>query len=122
MKGASRGFSFLGDRFTLSLHGFHEVGGGGSFERQSIADFSNDALLQWLNEVDAGVSAGHLRSFQVQFGQFPRPAESLTVRHNLGNHSPFIRCTRRQWLWIEQERLRSSCSSTITPGCKDSDP
>ena len=28
--------------------------------------------------------------------------------------------TRRQWLWVEQEGFRSSCSSAITPRGKDS--
>src|SRR4029077_1795707 len=41
----SRGFFFLGNRFTLSLHRLHEVSGRRSFERQSIANFSHDALL-----------------------------------------------------------------------------
>src|SRR4029077_19154142 len=57
----SRGFSFLGNRFTLSLHRLHEVSGRRSFERQSITNFSHDALLQRINEVHACVAARHLR-------------------------------------------------------------
>src|ERR1700719_690949 len=42
------------------------------------------------------------------------------MRHNFGNHSPFICGTRRERLWVEQERLRSSCSGAITPGGENS--
>src|ERR1700730_8848941 len=117
---SSCNFSFLSDRFVLGSNGFDEVGRRRSFERQSVANFSDNALFQRLNEVDACVSASHLRSLQVQFGQFPRPTERLTVRHNLGNYSPFACSTRRQRLRVEQERLRSSRSRAITPGGKDS--
>src|ERR1700751_1946262 len=67
----------------------------------------------------ARVAASNFRSLQVQRGQFPRPTERLTVRHNLRNHSPFVRGTRRQRLWVQQERLRSSRSSAVTPRRKD---
>src|SRR5207302_7210358 len=99
---------------------FDEVGGRSSFERQSVANFSHDAFFQGLNEVDARVSAGHFGSLQVQLGQFSRSTERLTVRHNLGNHSPFVRGLRPERLWIQQERLRSSRSRAITPRGKDS--
>src|ERR1700731_3135532 len=114
------GFSFASDGFTLGFHRLHEIGRRRSFERQSIADFPHNALLQRLNKVDARVAARHFRSFQVQLGEFARPAERLTARHNFGNHSPFVRGTRRERLWIQQEGLRSSRSSAITPGGKDS--
>src|SRR5207302_10494024 len=68
----------------------------------------------------ARVAAGHFGSLQVQLGQFPCPGQRLTVRHNLCNHSPFVRGLRRERLWVEQERLRSSRTSTITPGGEDS--
>src|SRR6266478_1508762 len=97
---SSCGFSFASDGFTLRFHRLHEIGRRCSFERQSIADFSHNALLQRLNKVDARVAARHFRSFQVQFGEFARPAERLTARHNFGNHSPFVRGTRRERLWI----------------------
>src|SRR2546426_10721839 len=77
-------------------------------------------FLQGLDEMHAGVAACHFRSLQVQLGQFPRPAERLAVRHNFGNHSPFVCATRCQRLWVQQERLRSSRSSAIAPGGKDS--
>src|SRR4029077_15401672 len=112
--------SFLSDTLTLGLHRFDEVGCRRSFERQSVANFSNDAFLQGLNEVYAGVAARHFWSLQVELGQFPGPAERLAVWHNFGNHSPFICGTRRYRLWIQQECLRSSCSGAITPGGEDS--
>src|SRR5207244_10220058 len=63
----------------------------------------------------ARIAAGHFGSLQVQLGQFPCSGQRLTVRHNLCNHSPFVRGVRRERLWVEQERLRSSRSSAITP-------
>src|SRR6266478_257409 len=117
---SSCGFSFASDRFALRFHRLHEIGRRRSFERQSIADFPHNALLQGLNKVDARVAARHFWSFQVQLGEFACPAERLTARHNFGNHSPFVRGTRRERLWIQQERFRSSRSSAITPGGKDS--
>ncbi len=63
----------------------------------------------------ARVAARHFWSLQVQLGQFPRPTERLTVRHNFCNHSPFVCSTRRQRPGIEQEGLRSPCSTAITP-------
>src|SRR5580700_6968180 len=89
-----RGFSFSSDGFTLAFHRLHEIGRRRSFERQSITDFPNNALLQRLNKVDAGVAARYFRSFQVQLGEFARPAERFALRHNLGNHSPFVCGTR----------------------------
>src|SRR5216683_3319366 len=77
-------------------------------------------LFQRLNEMYARVAARHFGSFQVQLGQFPRPAERFTIRHNLANHSPFVCSARRQRLWVQQESLCSSCSSAITPGSKNS--
>src|SRR5258706_10396180 len=68
----------------------------------------------------ACVAARHFRSLQVELGQFPCPTERLTVRHNFGNDSPFVRGSGRERLWVEQERLRSSCSGAITPRGKDS--
>src|SRR5438094_8708319 len=68
----------------------------------------------------ARIAAGHFGSLQVQLGQFPCSGQRLTVRHNLRNHSPFVRGLRRERLWVEQERLRSSRSSAITPRGKDS--
>src|SRR5437879_11263200 len=68
----------------------------------------------------ARIAAGHFGSLQVQLGQFPCSGQRLTVRHNLCNYSPFVRGLRRERLWIEQERLRSSRSSAITPRGKDS--
>src|SRR6266853_2988290 len=112
--------SFLSDTLTLGLHRFDEVGCRRSFERQSVANLSNDAFLQGLNEVYAGVAARHFWSLKVELGQFTCPAERLAVRHNFGNHSPFICGTRRERLWVEQERLRSSRSGAITPRGKDS--
>src|SRR5439155_693730 len=72
------------------------------------------------NKVYARVAARHLRSLQVQSRQFPRATKRLAVRHNFRNHSPFIGGPRRQRLWVEQKRLRSSRSSAITPRGKDS--
>ena len=60
---SSCGFSFASDGFTLRFHRLHEIGRRRSFERQSIADFSHNALLQRLNKVDARVAARHFRSF-----------------------------------------------------------
>src|SRR5205085_10241465 len=68
----------------------------------------------------ARVATRYFRSFQVQLSQFLRSAECLIVRHNLANHSPFVCSARPQRLWVEQERLSSSCSSAITPRRKDS--
>src|SRR6202035_1506659 len=68
----------------------------------------------------ASIAAGHFGSLQVQLGQFPCSTERLTVRHDFGNNSPFVRGLRRERLWIQQERLRSSRSSAITPRSKDS--
>src|SRR5882672_9934192 len=68
----------------------------------------------------ARIAAGHFGSLQVQLGQFPCSGQRLTVRHNLCNHSPFVRGLRRERLWVEQERFRSSSSSAITPRGKDS--
>src|SRR6266446_9980313 len=68
----------------------------------------------------ARIPAGHFGSIQVQRGQFPCSGQRLTVRNNLCNHSPFVRGLRRKRLWVEQERLRSSRSSSITPRGKDS--
>src|ERR1700752_2763202 len=117
---SSGGFPFASDGFTLRFHRLHEIGRRRSFQRQSIADFPHNAFLQRLNKVDARVAARHFWSFQVQLGEFARPAERLTARNNFGNHSPFVSGTRRERLWIQQERLRSSRSSAITPGGKDS--
>src|ERR1700693_4287252 len=114
------GFSFASNGFTLGFVRLHEIGRRCSFERQSIADFTHNALLQRLNKVDARVAARNFRRFQVQLGEFAHPAERLTARHNFGNHSPFVSGTRRERLWVQQERLRSSRSSAITPGGKDS--
>src|ERR1700719_3613497 len=68
----------------------------------------------------ARIAAGHFGSLQVQLGQFPCSGQRLTVRHNLGNHSPFVRGLRGERLWVEQESLRSSRSSAITPRGEDS--
>src|SRR5438445_1323105 len=68
----------------------------------------------------ARIAARHFVSLQVQLGQFPCSGQRLTVRHNLCNHSPFVRGLRRERLWVEQERLRSSRSSAITPRGEDS--
>src|SRR5437879_10101356 len=76
--------------------------------------------LSRLNKVYASVAARHFRSFQVQLCQFLRSPERFTVRHNLANHSPFVCSARRQRLWVQQESLRSSCSSAITPDSKNS--
>src|SRR5258708_14483780 len=84
----------------LAFHRLHEIGRRRSFERQSIADFTHNALLQRLNKVDARVAARHFLSFLVQLGDFARPALRLTARHNFGNHSPFVSSTRRERLWI----------------------
>src|SRR3989442_4532916 len=88
-------FSFLSDRLTLDLHGFDEIGGRRSFERQSIANFSHDAFLQGLYEMDACVAASHFRSPQTDVGEFPRPTKPLTLPHEPCNHHPFISSTRR---------------------------
>src|ERR1700739_2473070 len=68
----------------------------------------------------ARIAAGHFGSLQVQLGQFPRPTERLAIRHNFGNHSPFIGRASRERLWIKKERLRSSRSRAITPGGENS--
>src|ERR1700739_32997 len=68
----------------------------------------------------ARVTARHFRGLQVQLGQFPSPAERLTVRDDFGNHSPFVCGTGRKRLWVQQESLRSSRSTGIPPGGKDS--
>src|SRR5882762_2461280 len=113
-------FYLLSDRFTLGLHRFDEIRGRCSFERQSVANFPHNALFQRLNEMYARVAAGHFGSLQVELGQFPCSGQRLTVRNNLCNHSPFVRGLRSKRLWVEQERLRSSRSSSITPRGKDS--
>lgn len=56
------------------------------FERQSIANFSHNALLQWLLKW-MRVSRRVTWSLQVQFAQFPRPAERLAIRHDFGHDS-----------------------------------
>jgi hypothetical protein len=53
------------------------------------------------------------QSPQVQIGQFPGARHRLAVRYDLCNDSPFVYGTRRQGLWIEQERL--STTRTLTP-------
>jgi hypothetical protein len=68
----------------------------------------------------ARVAAGYFGSLQVQLGQFPCAGQRPTVRYNLCSHSPFVRGLRRERLWVEQERLRSSRSSAITSRGKDS--
>src|SRR5579862_24181 len=117
---SSCGFSFASNGLTLGFGRFHEIGRRCSFERQSIADFPHNALLQRLNKVDARVAARDFRRFQVELGQFACPTECLTARHHFSNHSPVVSGTRRERLWVQQERLRSSRSSAITPGGKDS--
>src|SRR5258708_8347746 len=72
-----------------------------------------------MNEVHARVAASHFRYLEVQSSEFPRSAERFSVRHNFGNHAPFVRGTRCQRLWIQQERLRSPRTSAITPRSKD---
>src|SRR5258708_14679560 len=72
-----------------------------------------------MNEVHARVAASHFRYLEVQSSESPRSAERFSVRHNFGNHAPFVRGTRCQRLWIQQERLRSPRTSAITPRSKD---
>ncbi len=87
---ALSGFCFLSEMFGFRSHRFHEISRRRSFERQSVANFSNDALLQGLDKMHARIPARHFRGLQVQLGQFPRPAQCLAVRYNFGNHSPFV--------------------------------
>jgi hypothetical protein len=70
--------------------------------------------------VHACVAASHFRYLEVQSGEFPRSAERLSIRHYFGNHTPVVRGTRFQRLWIQQERLRSPRTSAITSCGKDS--
>src|SRR5580700_11496309 len=67
----------------------------------------------------ACVATCNLRSLQVQFGQFSRSIERLSVRHNLRDHSPLLRSAGRQRLRIEQKRLGTSRSTAITPRGED---
>jgi hypothetical protein len=64
----------------------------------------------------AGVSACDFRSFEVERGQLRCPGEHFAVWHDLRDHSPFVRRTRSQRLWIQQERLRPPRSGAVTPG------
>jgi hypothetical protein len=59
----------------------------------------------------ARMAAGHFGSLQLQLGHLSCSGQRLAVRHNLSNHSPFLRGLRRERLWVEQERLRSSRAS-----------
>ena len=79
----------------------------------------HDPFFQRSNEVYARVAARYLRRFQVKRGQLPRPAESVTVRNDFGNHPPLKRSTRREGSWVEQECLRPSRSSAIAPRGKN---
>ena len=72
-----------------------------------------------MNEVHARVEPRHFRYLEIQSGEFPRSAERLSVRHNFGNHSPFVSRTCCQRLWIQQERLRSPRTRAIAPRGKD---
>ena len=45
-------------------------------------------------------------AFSYSSGQFPRPAERLAVWHDFSNHSPFLRNSRSQRVWVEQESFR----------------
>src|SRR5260370_28965828 len=112
--------SILSDPFRLGVYRFEDFSRRRTFERQSVANFSYDTLLQRLDEVRAGVSACDFRSLQVERRQFTRPRERLATWHNLGNHSPFVRGVRRQRLWIQQECLRPSCPGLVAPRGKDS--
>jgi len=70
-----------------------------------------------MNEVHARVAPRHFRYLEIQSGEFPRSAKRLSVRHNFGNHSPFVSRTCCQRVWIQQERLRSPrARATATRG------
>jgi hypothetical protein len=56
--------------------------------------------------MDACVAPRYLWSFRVNRGQLRQPP-------------PFVGSTRRERLWVEQEGLRPSRASAITPGGKD---
>src|SRR5260370_42686459 len=79
---SSCGFSFASEGFTLRFHRLHEIGRRRSFQRQSIADFPHNALLQRLNKLDARVGARPFQSFEVQLSEIARPSERLTARHH----------------------------------------
>ena len=69
--------------------------------------------------MNARVPTRHFGSLQVQVSQFPSACYCLAVRHDLCHDSPFVGGARRQRLWIEQERLGSTWSGSIAPGCKN---
>jgi hypothetical protein len=93
---------------------------------EQIARESYGRLVAYLSSHTRDVAgaedalADYFGSLQVQLSQFPRSRERHTIRHNLCNHSPFVRGFRRERLWVEQERFRSSRPRAITPGGKDS--
>src|SRR5580704_4965913 len=66
------------------------------------------------------VAACHLRRLQVLLGQFARPTQCLAVWDYLGNHSPLVRGSSRNWLWVQQECLSSTRSGAIAPSREDS--
>src|SRR5262249_24240500 len=57
---------------------------------------------------------------RVQRGAFSRAAEHPAVGHHFGKDSPIICRSCRQWLEIQQERLRSPRTGPVTPRSEDS--
>lgn len=68
---------------------------GSAFERKSVADFPNNALLQRVHEVHTTVAARDFRGLEVQCDKLPHTRECLTGGHNFGNHALFVRGWRR---------------------------
>jgi hypothetical protein len=72
-------FSPFPNYLTFTLHGFHKSRCRRAFEREGVANFSYDALLQRLDQVRTGVTACNFRSFQVHRGKLARPAQRFAV-------------------------------------------
>src|SRR5216684_2205538 len=114
--------SFLSEWLRLGLHGFDEIRRRGTFERKAVANLSYDAFFQRLDKVCPRVASRHFRRLQVHRCQLTSTREGLPIAYDLGNHTPSVSGLRRHWMWVQQKRLRSSRSSTITPGGEDSIP
>lgn len=69
---------------------FYEVGCAGPFERQAVASFVDDALLERLDEMRPCVAASHFRGLQVDRGEFPGPRERSAAGHRFRYHAPAL--------------------------------
>jgi hypothetical protein len=107
---------------ALALHQFDEVGCRRSFERKTVANFLDDALLQRPNEMHARISPCDFGCVQVQISKLASSGEGLAILNDFGNNAPFVGRTRGKRSRVKQESFCTSGSRTVTPGGKDSIP